>query len=90
MEEFSPPAEFIGFNGYPMITSQKTSLSFKNSSGGSRYKATFLVSAVEEVPFDMLLGADDCLMLKIIGPPTLLGLAGPVESKGTGFIKISR
>lgn len=90
MEEFSPPAEFISFNGFPMKTSRRTSLSFKNSHGISRYKADFLVSAVEEVPFDMLLGADDCRRLNIIGLPRLLGLAGPVERKGTGFIKISR
>ena len=76
-------AEFIGFNGQQMTTSQQTTLSFKNSSGGSTWWADFLVSPVKKVPFDMLLGARDCLKFNIIRRPTLLGLAGTKQSKRT-------
>ena len=83
VRRLSYQAEFIGFNGQKMITSQQTTLSFKNSSGGSTWWADFLVSPVKKVPFDMLLGARDCLKFKIIRRPTLLGLASLKQSKRT-------
>ncbi|RDL38894.1 uncharacterized protein BP5553_03234 [Venustampulla echinocandica] len=67
-------ATFLGFNGQVMAATQEASLSFKNSQGGSTYTAKFLVSADEAVPFDMVLGADDCRKFNIISAPTFLAL----------------
>jgi len=61
--------EFIGFNCQTIFTSQKTTLWFKNSGGGSAHKANFLASPVTEIPFDMLLGARDCLKFNILRRP---------------------
>jgi hypothetical protein len=74
-------AEFMGFNGQLMTPSLQATLSFKNSNGGSIHRTNFLVATVENVPFDMLLGANDCIILKIIKPATLLGLAPAKQSK---------
>jgi len=74
----SRSAQFIGFNGQPMTASHKITLWFKIRSGGSSRRAEraeFLVSPLKNVPFDMLLGATDCLRLRFIERPRILGLA---------------
>jgi hypothetical protein len=73
--------EFITFNGEVMTASCETTLWFENIRGGSTRSAVFLVSSV--VPFDILLGANDCLRLKIILPPRVWGLAARKPSKST-------
>ena len=73
--------EFIGFNGHLITASCETTLWFENIQGGSTRSAVFLVSSV--VPFQILLGADDCVSLNIISLPRFLGLAARKPSKST-------
>jgi hypothetical protein len=73
--------KFIGFNGQVITASCETTLWFENIQGGSTRSAVFLVSSV--VPFDILLGADDCVRLNIIPLPRVLALAARNPSKST-------
>jgi hypothetical protein len=78
--------EFVASNGQTMKASSKITLWFGNSQGGSSRRvecAHFLVSPVEEVPYDMLLGASDCLRLQIIQRPRFLALAAAKMSPST-------
>jgi len=75
--------ECVSFTGDKMTASRQTVLDFKNSYGGPGYRAKFLVSAIEKVPFEMVLGVDDILALELIEvPDPLLGLGAPIQTKG--------
>jgi hypothetical protein len=80
-------AEYVGFNGQPMLASLYTTLLVKNTKGGLIFSAKLLVFSINSVPFDMLLGADDCQRFEIIWRLILpcLGLSGPKLSPSTRF-----
>jgi hypothetical protein len=74
----SKDEEFVASNGQLMKAFFKITLWFGNSQAASSKRvecADFLVHPVEDVPFDMLLGASDCLRLNIIQRPRFLALA---------------
>lgn len=68
-----------------MVTSSQAYLSFKKSDEGEgcgpAHSTNFFVAAGDRVPFDMLLGADDCLNFAIF-PPAVLGLVPKEQTSG--------
>jgi hypothetical protein len=72
------PAEFQVFNGQTMQATSKVVLFFSKN-GGKKHHATFFVAS-HDVPFDLLLGADDCLNLQLI-KPVVLGLLARKQNK---------
>lgn len=67
----------IEFKGHTLASSSRISLSFQAKDCGPARRAVFCVVSGDDLPFDLLLGATDCLKFGFLVEPPILGLAAP-------------
>jgi hypothetical protein len=60
---------YVGFGGQPMFSKEQTSLAFQHKNGGDPQRAIFFVLAGEDLPFELVLGATDCLRFGYLTKP---------------------